>query len=114
MEQIEDIRKDILEKLAEVKDGSHAQKFLLIKKKVLDDCIQTIIDEAQINKYEYELYALFEKCEILRHKINMKDRRPTVDDEDIKALREAQDQILWTRQSKLRGVKLTPMSWQLQ
>ena len=114
MEQVETISKDILQKLSEVKDGSHAHKFLLIKKKIIDDSIEKIINEAQINKYEYELYALFEKCESLHHKIHAKERRPTDDDEDMKAYKETKDQMSWIRQTKLRGVKLTPMSQQLQ
>lgn len=107
MEQVEYISKDILQKMTEVKEGADAHKFLLLKKKILDDSLQKIINEAQINKYEYELYSLFEKCESLRHKISMKERRPTDDDEDIKAYKEAKEQMTWIQQTKLTGVKLT-------
>jgi hypothetical protein len=85
LEQVEYISKDIYQKISEVEEGSDAHKFLLVKKKILDDSLQTIINEAQINKYEYELYSLFEKCEGLRYKISLKGRRPTDDDEDMKA-----------------------------
>ena len=112
MEQVDCISKDIQQKMSEVKEGSDAHKFLLIKKKTLEDSlqqIQQIIDNAQINKYEYELYVLFEQCESLRYKISMKERRPTEDDEDMKALKEANDQMNWIRQTKLKGVKLTEL-----
>ena len=107
MEQVEYISKDILQKISEVKEGSDTHKFLLVKKKILDDSLQKIINEAQINKYEYELYSLFEKCESLRYKISMKERRPTDDDEDIKEYKEAKGQMSWIQQTKLTGVKLT-------
>jgi hypothetical protein len=107
MEQVECISKDILQKISEVKEGSDAHKFLLVKKKILDDYIQKIISEAQVNKYEYELYILFEKCEILRYKISMKERRPTDDDEDMKAFKEVKGQMAWIQQNKLKGVNLT-------
>jgi hypothetical protein len=101
MEQIQSISNDILDKLSHVKVGSEAHRFLLIKKRILDDSIQKIINEAQINKYEYELYMLFEKCETLRAKISMKEHRPRDDDEDVKALKEARDQMAWIRKTKL-------------
>ena len=107
MEQVECISKDILQKISEVKEGSGAHKFLLIKKGIVDDSLQKIINEAQINKYEYELYSLFEKCESLRYKISMKERRPTDDDEDMKAYKEAKGQAVWIQRTKLNGVKLT-------
>jgi len=107
MEQVECFSKDILQKISEVKEGSYAHKFLLVKKKILDDSLQKIISEAQINKYEYELYALFEKCESLRYKISMKERRPTDDDEDMKAYKEVKGQMTWIRETKLKGVKVT-------
>jgi hypothetical protein len=107
MEQVEGISKDILQKISEVKEGSQAHKFLLAKKNILDGCLQTIINEAQINKYEYELYSLYDKCESHRYKISMKERRPTDDDDDIKAYKEAKEQITWMKQTKLKGVKLT-------
>jgi len=109
IEQVENISNDILQKLLEVKEDSNAQKFLLIKKKILDDSLQKIINEAQINKYEYELYTLFEKCQSLRYKINMKEHRPTGDDEDMKAFKEAKEQLAWIRETKLNGVKLTEL-----
>ena len=112
MEQVDCISNDILQKMSEVKEGSDAHKFLLIKKKILEDSllqIQKIIDNAQINKYEYELYVLFEQCENLRYKISMKERRPTDDDEDMKALKEANGQMTWIQATKLKGVKLTEM-----
>jgi hypothetical protein len=112
MEQVDCISNDILQKMSEVKEGSDAHKFLLIKKKILEDSllqIQKIIDNAQINKYEYELYVLFEQCENLRYKISMKERRPTDDDEDMKALKEAHGQMTWIQATKLKGVKLTEM-----
>jgi len=109
MEQVENISKDILQKISEVKAGSDAHKFLLVKKKILDDSLQKIINEAQINKYEYELYNLFEKCESLRTKISMKESRPTDDDEDMKKFKEAKEQMNWIRQTKLKGVKLTEL-----
>ena len=107
MEQVECISNDILRKISEVKEGSDTHKFLLVKKQILDDSLQKIINEAQINKYEYELYSLFEKCESLRYTISMKERRPTDDDEDIKAYKEAKEQMTWIQQTKLSGVKLT-------
>jgi len=107
MEQVECISKDILQKISEVKEGSDAHKFLLVKKKAIDDSLQKIINEAQINKYEYELYSLFEKYEVLRDKIRIKERRPTDDDEDVKAFKEVNEQMRWIRQTKLKGVKLT-------
>lgn len=107
MEQVESISKDILQKISEVKEGSDAHKFLLAKKRILDDSLQKIISEAQINKYEYELYSLFEKFESLRYKISMKERRPTDDDEDVKACKDVKDQMDWIRKTKLKGVKLT-------
>jgi hypothetical protein len=109
MEQVECISKDILQKILEVKADSDAHKFLLFKKKIIDDSLQKIINDAQINKYEYELYILFEKCDNLRTKISMKERRPTDDDEDMKAFREAKEQMNWIRQTKLKGVKLTEL-----
>jgi hypothetical protein len=109
MEQVEFISSDILQKISEVKLGSDAHKFLLIKKKILDDSLQKIINEAQINKYEYELYSLFEKCESLRYKISMKERRPTDDDEDMIAFKEAKGQMTWIQQTKLKLVKLTDL-----
>ena len=113
MDQVESISKDILQKLSEVKDGSRAQKFLLIKKEIIDRCVKVIIDNAQINKYEYELYSLFEICENLRNKISMKECRPTDDDEDMTALKKAREQMQWIRQTKLKGVNLTQLSKQL-
>jgi hypothetical protein len=107
MEQIEGISKDILQKISEVKEGSDTHTFLLIKKGILDDSLQKIINEAQINKYEYELYGLSEKCKALRDKISMKERRPRDDDEDMKAFKEAKEQIVWIHRTKLKGVKLT-------
>jgi len=107
MEQVENILKDIIQKISEVKEGSDTHTFLLIKKKTLDDSLQKIISDAQINKYEYELYSLFEKCESLRYKISMKPHRPTDDDEDMKAYKEAKGQMTWIQQTKLKGVKLT-------
>jgi hypothetical protein len=107
MEQIESISSDICQKLSEVREGSDAHKFLLVKKKIIDDSISKIVNDAQINKYEYELYILFEKCEILRSKINMKEHRPTDDDEDIKAYKQAKDQMSWIQETKLKGVNLT-------
>jgi len=101
MEQVDCISKDILQKISEVKEGSDIHKLLLVKKKILDDSLQKIINEAQINKYEYELYSLFEKCESLQCKIRMKERRPTDDDEDKKALREVLDQMRWIRETKI-------------
>ena len=109
IEQVECISNDILQTISEVKEGSDAHKFLLIKKKIVDDSLQKIINEAQINKYEYELYSLFEKCESLRYKISMKERRPTDDDEDMKAYKEAKEQMVWIQQTKLKGVKLTEL-----
>ena len=109
MEQVENISKDILQKISEVKAGSDAHKFLLVKKKILDDSLQKIINEAQINKYEYELYTLFEKGEHLRNKISMKESRPTDDDEDMKKFKEAKEQMNWIRQTKLKGMKLTEL-----
>ncbi len=109
MEQVESISKDIHQKISEVKEGSDTQTFLLLKKKILDDYLQKIINEAQINKYEYELYCLFEKCESLRSKINMKERKPTEDDEDVKAFKEAKGQMTWIQRTKLTGVKLTEL-----
>ena len=110
MEQVECISNDILQKISEVKDGSDAHKLLLTKKKIIDDSLQKIINEAQINKYEYELYSLFEKCESLRYKISMKEHRPTDDDEDMKAFKEAKGKIIWIQNTKLNGVKLTDLS----
>lgn len=109
MEQVECISNDIHQKISQVKEGSDAHKFLLVKKKILDDSLQKIINEAQINKYEYELYSLFEKCESLRTKISMKERRPSDEDEDKKAFIEAKDQMNWIRRTKLNGVKLTEL-----
>lgn len=107
MDQIEIISKDIFQKLSEVKEGSDVHKFLLTKKRILDETLQKIVNEAQINKYEYELYILFEKCENLRQKISMKEHRPSDDDEDVKAYKEAKDQMNWIRKTKLNSVKLT-------
>ena len=107
IEQVKNISNDINEKLLEVREGSYAQTFLLIKKKIIDDSLQKIINEAQINKYEYELYSLSEKCESLRYKIKMKKHRPTDDDEDMKAYKEVKDEMNWIRRTKLDGVKLT-------
>ena len=109
MEQLEYISNHILQNISEVKEGSDAHKFLLVKKKTLDDSLQKIINEAQINKYEYELYSLFEKYEVLRDKIRIKERRPTDDDEDVKAFKEVNEQMRWIRQTKLKGVKLTEL-----
>lgn len=113
MEQVEIISKDILQKLSEVKEGSDAQKFLFIKKKIIDRCLDIIINEAQVNVYEYELYTLLDKSESLRYKISMKERRPTDDDEDIKEFRQIKEQMRWIRQTKLNGVKLTDVSRQI-
>ena len=109
MEQVECISKDILQKISEVKEGSDAHTFLLVKKKILDDSLQKIINDAQINKYEYELYSLYEKCESLRYKISIKECRPTDDDEDIKAFKATKDQMSWIRETKLNGVKRTTL-----
>lgn len=107
IEQVELISKDIVQKISEVKEGSDAHKFLLVKKKILDDSLEKIINDALINKYEYQLYGLLEKCESLRYKISMKERRPTDDDEDIKAFKEAKGQMTWIQKTKLGSVKLT-------
>ena len=109
MEQVESISKDIHQKISEVKEGSDTQTFLLLKKKILDDSLQKIINEAQINKYEYELYYLFETCKSLQSKINMKERKSTEDDEDRKALQEAMGRMDWIRKTKLTGVKVTEL-----
>jgi hypothetical protein len=109
MEQVEHISADILQKISGVKEGSDAHMFLLIKKKIIDDSLQKIINEAQIDEYEYELYCLFEKSETLRCKISKKERRPTEDDEDVKALKEIKDKMSWIRKTKLKGVKLTEL-----
>ncbi len=113
MEQVETISKDILQKLSEVKEGSDAQKFLLIKKKILDRGLDIIINEAQVNVYEYELYTLLDKSESLRYKITMKERRPADDDEDMKEFRQIKEQMNWIRQTKLKGVKLTDVQRQI-
>ncbi len=114
MEQVETISKDIYQKLSEVKEGSDAHKFLLIKKKIIDESLQTIINDAQINKYEYELFSLFEKCEDLRYKISMKERRPTDDDEDMKEYKEAKGRMSWIQQTKLKDVKLPVLPMKLK
>ena len=106
MEQIEQISRDILQKISEVKEGSDAHNFLLIKKKNLDESLQKIISEAQINTYEYELYCLFDTFQTLRYKISMKGSRPTDDDEDIKACKEINRQMAWIRNTKLKFNKL--------
>ena len=113
MEQVEIISKDILQKLSEVKEGSDAQKFLLIKKRIIDRGLDIIINEAQVNVYEYELYTLLDKSESLNYKISMKERRPTDDDEDIKEFRQIKEQMRWIRQTKLNGVKLTDVQRQI-
>lgn len=107
MEQIKTIMDDILQKISDVKEGSDAHKFLLIKKKILDDSLQKIIDEAQINKYEYELYTLFEKRQDLLNKINTKEYRSKDDDEDVKMIKEINSQMHWIRKTKLKDVKIT-------
>lgn len=109
MEQVESISKDIHQKISEVKEGSDTQTFLLLKKKILDDSLQKIINEAQINKYEYELYCLYETCKSLQSKINMKEHKPTEDDEDVKAFKEAKGRMEWIQKTKLTGVKLTEL-----
>ena len=107
MEQIEIISNDIRQKLSEVREGSDAHKFLLIKQKIIDDSIIKILKHAQINKYEYELYILFDKCEFLRSKISMKEHRPTDDDEDIQAYKHARDRMSWIRETKMKWVNFT-------
>ena len=109
MEQVESISNDIIQKNSEVKEDSYSHKFLVSKKKILDDSLQKIINEAQINKYEYEVYSLFEKCESLRYKIICKEAKPTDDDEDMKAYKEAKGQMTWIQQTKLKGIKLTEL-----
>ena len=39
----------------------------------------------------------------------MKERRPTDDDEDMKAYKEAKEQMVWIQHTKLKGVKLTEL-----
>ena len=109
IEQVEFISNDILQKISEVKEGSDAHKFLLSKKSILDKSLQKIVNEAQINKYEYELYNLFEKREILRYKISMKECRPTDDDEDKKEFLKIKEQMKWIRRTKLNDAKLTEL-----
>jgi hypothetical protein len=107
MDQIAQIQEDISLKMAEVRLGSDAHRLLVIKQKLIDDSVQRIIRDAQVNRYEYELYLLADKSEILRDKIHAKERRPSIDDEDMKALREVTDQMAWIRETKLKGFKHT-------
>ena len=39
----------------------------------------------------------------------MKEHRPTDDDEDMKAYKEAKGQMVWIQQTKLKGIKLTDL-----
>jgi len=39
----------------------------------------------------------------------MKEHRPTDDDEDMKAYKEAKGQMTWIQQTKLKGIKLTDL-----
>lgn len=107
LERVIAISEDILQKISEVKEDSDVYKFLFIKKTILDDYLQKIINEAQINKDEYELCSLYERCETLKYKISMKERCDIREDEDIKALKEAKVQIALLHKTKLKGVKLT-------
>lgn len=105
IEFVKTINNDIQQKLSEVKNGSDAHKFLLAKKKILDDCIKKIVYEASFSKYEWELYMLAEKRLTLQNKIHMKEDRPSDDDDDVRSLKEVIDRINWIRESKLKGVR---------
>lgn len=107
MDRIAQIQEDISLKMAEVRLGSDARRLLVIKQKLIDDSVQRIIRDAQVNRYEYELYLLADKSEILRDKIHAKERRPSIDDEDTRALRDVTDQMDWIRETKLKGFKFT-------
>ena len=107
MDQIAQIQEDISRKMAEVRMGSDAHRLMVVKQKVIDDSFQRIIRDAQVNRYEYELYLLADESESLRLKISAKDRRPSSDDEDMKALREVTDQMAWIRETKLKGFNFT-------
>lgn len=89
MEQVEIISKDIHDKLSIVIEGSDLHKFLLNKKKILDESIETIINKAQINIYEYELYNTYDKLTILKNNYLMNG----CSDEDNIACLEMKKQI---------------------
>ena len=107
LEQVELISNDIQQKLSEATIGSETQQLILHKKRILDQYLQKIIDDAQINKYEYECYTLSEKCELLRTKIAKKEKRPSDDDADVVAYKELKSQLTWIQQTKLKDVRLT-------
>ena len=103
IEEVTNISNDISQKLLEVSHNSEAQKFLLTKKSILDKSLQKIIDDANVNKYEYELYILFEQCENLRKKISMKEERPRDNDEDVIAFKIAKAKMQWIRKTKFKN-----------
>jgi len=107
MEQINEISNDITQKLSETRVGSNARRFLLIKKKILDDALENIANECKVNTYEYALYNLCDKRDALAIKILNKERRPTQDDEDVKELKNIRMDLEWIRRTKLQGVKTT-------
>jgi hypothetical protein len=108
--RIQAISKDILEKLSETKDGSNTQRFLLGKKKILDEVLEKIAKECEVNAYEYEVYNLCDKRDTLMIKIQNKERRPTEDDEDLKELKNINLDLNWARTKLERNKMLSRTS----
>ena len=107
IEKILDISNDILQKLSEVQKNTDAEKYLLMKKKNMDDALQTIIQTAEINPYEYELFSLYEKSDIFLKQLHDKKYfttrfDTTLYDTILKLYIKTKDRIYWIQTVKLQ------------
>ena len=107
IEKVLNISNDILQKLSEVQKNTDAEKYLLMKKKNMDDALQTIIQTAEINPYEYELFSLYEKSDIFLKQL--RDKKyfitkfdTTLYDTILKLYIEIKDRIYWIQTVKLQ------------
>ena len=103
LEKVNDILNDINHKLSTVKDGSQTQKLLLLQKQNIDNALRKIVDDFKKIPYDYDLYSLYDKMEILKDKIYAKASKPTDDDEDLKEYRELKAQHNWILRIKNRS-----------
>ena len=100
LEQVEAISKDIVQKLSEVQEGSATHKFLLKRKKSIDDALEKIVKDNEKTKYDYELYSLYDKLELLKSKIEKRGYLAKEEDEEVKAYKEMKAQHNWILRTK--------------
>jgi hypothetical protein len=106
IEKVLNISNDILQKLSEVEKNTDAEKYLLMKKKSIDDAFQTIIQTAEINPYEYELFSLYKKSDMILKQLQNKKyfitrSDTTLYDTILKLYIETKDRIYWIQTVKL-------------